>query len=241
MPFSDYILTAPCGELASQVMATVRDSGHWVAPCGPVYAAAFFEVLLNAALIYAAGMFLIRLVQFVWKWREVFVWKVALAVCVCGIAYHGMTKAYTSRVNFPRTDMEAAYLIDNGSWVSNDFVHVSFNTFLIPQSAPIVLAYWPDGSTNEDEFVEFLTSPLSDWPRPLDFEFENAISNRWYCYTTWTPGPAAHTNGVFQQTWMTDAAEHIFIIPIRTVITEDGEQVAPPKFAPASQQEEEEP
>ena len=173
----------------------------------------------------------------IWRRKRNVVVMTALA---CLALVVGGTKNMRS-VNFPRTDMEAAYLIDNGSWVSNDFVHVSFNTFLIPQSAPIVLAYWPDGSTNEDEFVEFLTSPLSDWPRPLDFEFENAISNRWYCYTTWTPGPAAHTNGVFQQTWMTDAAEHIFIIPIRTVITEDGEQVAPPKFAPASQQEEEEP
>lgn len=171
----------------------------------------------------------------VWRRKRNVVVMTALA---CLALVVGGSKNMRS-VNFPRTDMEAAYLIDNGSYVSNDWVHVNFTTFMIPQSAPIVLAYWPDGSTNEDEFVEFLTSPLSDWPRPLDFEFENAISNRWYCYTTWTPGPAVHTNGVFQQTWMTDAAEHTFIIPIRTVITEDGEQVAPPKFAPASQQEEE--
>ena len=230
MPYSDYILTAPCGELASQVMATVRDSGHWVAPCGPVYAAAFFEVLLNAALIYAVGMFLIRLVQFVWKWREAFVWKVALAVCVCGIAYHGMTKAYTSRVNFPRTDPEVAYLVDNGSYVSNDVVHVDFNTFLIPGDAPITLAYWPNESTNEADFVELFTYNLSAWPRPLDLEFENAISNRWYCYTTWTPGPAAHTNGVFQQVWMSYRRENRNAIPIRTIIIEDGEQIAPPHY-----------
>ena len=230
MPFSDYILTAPCGELAGQVMATVRDSGHWVAPCGPAYAATLFEVLLNVALIYAAGMFLIRLMRFVRKWREAFVWKVALAVCVCGIAYHGMTKAYTSRVNFPRTDMEAAYLIDNGSYVSNNLVHVDFTTFLIPATAPITLAYWPNESTNEADIVEYITEVLSAWPRPLDLEFENAISNRWYCYTTWTPGPAAHTNGVWQQSGMTDRRSNKDTILIRTLVLEDGEQIAPPRF-----------
>ena len=230
MPFSDYILTAPCSELASQVMADVCDSGHWVAPCGPTYAAAFVGVLLNAAMIYAAGMLLIRVAQFLWKWREAFLWKVVLGVCVCGIAYQGMTKAYTSRVNFPPTDPEVAYLIDNGSYVSNDVVHVDFNTFLIPGDAPIALAYWPNESTNEADIVELFIDALSAWPRPLDFEFENAISNRWYCYTTWTPGPAAHTNGVFQQVWMTDRRENRNAIPIRTIIIEDGEQIAPPHF-----------
>ena len=162
----------------------------------------------------------------VWRRKRNVVVMTALAFMALVV---GGTKNMRS-VNFPRTDMEAAYLIDNGSWVSNDFVHVSFNTFLIPQSAPIVLAYWPDGSTNEDEFVEFLTSPLSDWPRPLDFEFENAISNRWYCYTTWTPGPAVHTNGVWQQTWMMDRRDGQFIIPLRTAIIYDGEQIAPPRI-----------
>ena len=133
-------------------------------------------------------------------------------------------------VNFPRTDMEAEYLIDNGSYVSNNWVHVDFATFLIPATAPITLAYWPNESTNEEDIVELFTDQLSAWPRPLDFEFENAISNRWYCYTTWTPGPAAHTNGVWQQTGMTDRRNNRDTILIRTLVIEDGEQIAPPRF-----------
>ena len=163
-----------------------------------------------------------------WKvWRERRK-SVALSLLAVAAIIVGGTKP--SHVNFPRTDPEVAYLIDNGSYVSNNVVHVDFNTFLIPGDAPITLAYWPNESTNEADFVELFTYNLSAWPRPLDFEFENAISNRWYCYTTWTPGPAAHTNGVFQQVWMSDRRENRNAIPIRTIIIEDGEQIAPPHF-----------
>ena len=88
--------------------------------------------------------------------------------------------------------------MDAGSYVTNDLVHVAFNSYLIPSSAPIILSYWPDGSTNEEDMVTAYAATLADFPNPLDLAFENAISNRWYWYTTWTPGPAVHTNGVWQ-------------------------------------------
>ena len=132
-------------------------------------------------------------------------------------------------VNFPRTDPEAAYLVDAGSYVSNNVVHVDFETFIIPADATIELAYWPNESTNEADIVVLFSDPLQAWPRPLDFEFENAISNRWYCYTTWTPGPVVHTNGVWQQTHMSDRRTNKAIIPIRTLVIEDGERIAPPE------------
>ena len=233
MPSADYILSAPCGEISGLVMCAVKDGTAWTAPCGhggalPEFAL-FLAVVLNAAALYYAARFFVRLAFWAWGWRESFMWKIALLVCACGISHYGVTK-WMSRVNFPRTDPEVAYLIDNGSYVSNDVVHVDFNTFLIPGDAPITLAYWPNESTNEADFVELFTYNLSAWPRPLDLEFENAISNRWYCYTTWTPGPAAHTNGVFQQVWMSDRRENRNAIPIRTIIIEDGEQIAPPHF-----------
>lgn len=144
---------------------------------------------------------------------------------VCAVMYGGSKG--TRNVNFPRTDIEVSYLVDAGSYVTNDLVHVAFNSYLIPSSALIVLAYWPDGSTNEEDMVTALTAPLADFPNPLDLAFENAISNRWYCYTTWTPGPAVHTNGVWQTIWMTDRRERRFLIPIRTTVEVDGETIAP--------------
>lgn len=159
----------------------------------------------------------------------------ATAAIVCGVMYGGSKGTYTRSVSFPRTDIEQAYLTDTGSYVTNDLVHVSFNTFLVPQDAWIVLDYWPDGSTNETDIVTAYTATLAEFPQPLDFPFENAISNRWYCYTTWTPGPAVQTNGVWQTIWMTDRIDNRFPIPIRTRVEVDGERVAPP--TPATQQE----
>lgn len=236
MPSADYILTVPCSELASNVEAAICDPGGWVTMVGgPQGCAGTFYLLVSVAfnclMLWLAAKYMVRAVKFVFcEWRETPAWKAVLCVAVMGIAYHGMTKAFTGRVYFPRTDMEVAYLIDNGSFVSNNLVHVDFTTFLIPQTAPITLAYWPNESTNEEEFVELFTRPIQAWPRPLEFEFENATSNRWYCYTTWTPGPAVHTNGVWQQTGMTDRRNKRDTILIRTLVMENGEQIAPPRF-----------
>ena len=158
----------------------------------------------------------------------------AAALLVMVAVMYGGGKG-TRNVNFPRTDIEQAYLVDAGSYVTNDMVHVAFTSFLVPQDAPIFLAYWPDGSTNETDMVTAYSATLAEFPRPLDFYFENAISNRWYCYTTWTPGPAVQTNGVWQTIWMTDRREGRDLIPIRTWIELDGERIAPP----AAVQEEE--
>ena len=154
---------------------------------------------------------------------------ILVAAAIVGAVIYGGSKG-TRSVSFPRTDIEVAYLVDAGSYVTNDLVHVAFNSYLIPPDAPIVLSYWPDGSTNEDEVVTALAAPLADFPNPLDFAFENAISNRWYCYTTWTPGPAVHTNGVWQTIWMMDRRDNRYLIPIRTWIEADGDVIAPPTF-----------
>ena len=155
---------------------------------------------------------------------------------IIGCIMYGGSKG-TRPVSFPRTDIEVAYLVDAGSYVTNDLVHVAFNSYLIPSSAPIVLAYCPDGSTNEEDIVTAYEASLADFPNPLDFAFENAISNRWYCYTTWTPGPAVHTNGVWQTIWMTDRRDNRYLIPIRTRIEADGELIAPPAFTTEPEEE----
>lgn len=162
---------------------------------------------------------------------------VLAASAIVGAVMYGGSK--TRIVNFPRTDMEVAYLVDAGSYVTNDLVHVEFNSYLVPQSAPIILEYWPDGSTNEDDVVTAFAAPLEDFPNPLDLAFPNAISNRWYCYTTWTPGPAVQTNGVWQTIWMMDRRDSRYLIPIRTWIEVDGDVIAPPVFTIETEEEEE--
>lgn len=161
------------------------------------------------------------------------------AVAIVGAVMYGGSKG-TRNVIFPRTDIEIAYLVDAGSYVTNDLVHVAFNSYLIPSSAPIILSYWPDGSTNEEDMVTAYSATLAEFPRPLDLPFENAVSNRWYCYTTWTPGPSIHTNGVWQSTWMTDRRERRFLIPIRTTVEVDGETIAPPQQNPKKKENDDE-
>ena len=159
--------------------------------------------------------------------RRVKAHAVAFLVLAAVAVIYGGSKL-TRNVNFPRTDIEQGYIADAGSYVTNDMVHVAFTTFLVPQDAPIFLDYWPDGSTNEEDIVTAFAATLAEFPQPLDFYFENAISNRWYCYTTWTPGPAIQTNGVWQTIWMMDRREGRDLIPIRTRIELDGERIAPP-------------
>lgn len=106
----------------------------------------------------------------------------------------------TRPVSFPYVDVEQRYLFDYGSIVSNDHVHVNFTaSVVLPQSAPIYLDY-SDG-TNLNYWTTYTNATLATFPRPLDFYFPGAISNTWMCYTTWTPGPTVHTNGVAQVNW----------------------------------------
>lgn len=185
-------------------------------------------LLAGIGLFYAVGGFFARLRRHFGKSP---VEGALAAVAIVGLVMYGGSKSvYTRPVSFPRTDIEVAYLVDAGSYVTNDLVHIAFNSYLIPSSAPIVLAYCPDGSTNEEDIVTAYEATLADFPNPLDFAFENAISNRWYCYTPWTPGPAVHTNGVWQTIWMTDRRYNRYLIPIRTRIEADGDVIAPPVF-----------
>ena len=182
--------------------------------------------LAGIGLFCAGGDALVRLRKLFGKSKVQGV-LTAFAV-VCAVMYGGSKG--TRPVSFPRTDIEVAYLVDAGSYATNGLVHIAFNSYLIPPDATIVLSYWPDGSTNEEDMVTALAAPLAYFPNPLDFAFENAISNRWYCYTTWTPGPVVHTNGVWQTIWMMDRRDNFYMIPIRTWIEADGEVIAPPVF-----------
>ena len=183
----------------------------------------FASTAVMAALPTVRGVF-VRLRRF---FRTSKTHGVIAVVAIVGAVMYGGSKG-TRSVSFPRTDIEQAYLVDAGSYVTNGLVHVAFNTFLVPPAAPIILARWPDGSTNEADIVTAYAATLAEFPRPLDLYFENAMSNRWMCYTTWTPGPAAHTNGVWQTNWMTDRLRNEFIIPIRTSVQVDGAVIAPP-------------
>lgn len=151
----------------------------------------------------------------------------SLAACLV-MAFWCTYVGGSKRVIYPRTDASASYLVDRGSYVSNDVVHVDFTRLVVPASATFYLDYRPDGSTNDADYATAYSAAFSDFTLPLDVPFENATNYTWIAYTDWTPGPAIETNGVWHAIWgMTIPRTHI--LPVRTSVRVDGEVIATPK------------
>jgi hypothetical protein len=152
----------------------------------------------------------------------VFSLAVALAVFYAG------GKSSVGSVTYPYTDVEQRYLFDAGSYVTNDFVHVNFTrSLLLPESADLVGAYRSAESTNDADWVEFMWTTFAAFTVPTNIPFAGAISNNFVFFTTWTPGPSAHTNGIAVIMWQRATNNPAAIAPIRTGIYLDTERLAP--------------
>lgn len=158
--------------------------------------------------------------------RVVFALGVLLATLYGG-AKHGS-------VSFPYTDPERRYLYDAGSYVTNGYAHVAFRTLIVPQSATIYAYSRPAGSTNDTEWTERMSDLLSDLSvsdgvYSSDVYFEGAETNDLQVFTDWTPGPAAHTNGVAEIQWRKGYLDpaSAAAVPWRTGIYVEGRRVAP--------------
>ena len=137
-------------------------------------------------------------------------------------------KNKNEKVQFWSASTDTVYLIDNGSYVSNNTVHVDFVTRLLPDSAFIYLDYVPKGSENNpNAYTTYLARHSSQFPRIMDIEFENAISNRWVIYTTYTPGPVVHTNGVAVAEFLKAQKYDNVAVPKRSTIWQDGKMLWP--------------
>lgn len=134
-------------------------------------------------------------------------------------------------IGFLRTDVEVVYLIDNGSYVSNNIVHLDFkHNVLLPPRAMLFLDYIPKTEpADSNNFTTYLSGTLEsfDGRLPIEFEFENAISNRWIFYTTYTPGPNVHTNGVAVAEFIKATKYDNVAVPKRSTIWENGIKIYP--------------
>jgi hypothetical protein len=134
------------------------------------------------------------------------------------------------KIQFLKTDPEVQYLVDTGSYVSNNIVHLEFKPNLLPQSAMLYLDYCAKtDAVSNLRWTTFLSAPLSDWPEKMEFTFENASSNRWVFYTTYTPGPVVHTNGVAVAEFIKAPEKEDVAVPKRAVIYQDGKLIWPNK------------
>ena len=154
-----------------------------------------------------------------------------LAPFVAAMVIHGSTKPapVVGTITYLRTEADVQYIYDAGSFVSNDLVHVAFTFAVAPGTADFQLWAWPRSSTNEEEMVLVYSNTLAGVAQPYEFEYAGAISNRWFGFTTWTPGPSVHTNGVALVNWQLpyDPAATNIAAMTRTGVYIDGEKLAP--------------
>lgn len=152
----------------------------------------------------------------------------ALAVVAIALAtmYGG---AKTGTVTYPYTDPEIRYLFDAGSYVTNDYVHVEFTrSAVVPDSADFLGYYRSAESTNDEDWVEFLATTFAEFHSPSNVPFAGALTNSFAFFTTYSPGPVVHTNGVAVVNWQQDyAKDGKYLATIRTGIYTNAVRVAP--------------
>lgn len=150
---------------------------------------------------------------------------VLIAVGVVCTLYGGRK----GRVTYPQTDPTAAYIVDAGSYVTNDYVHVNFTRIIAPDSATLYIDRREVSSTNDADWVTHLTTTFSQFQVPQDIPFSCATNWDWVVYTDWTPGPTVQTNGVWHAMFGLDRKSGNHIIPVRSCIRLDTEVIATPK------------
>ena len=157
---------------------------------------------------------------------------VALALLGAACVLYGGRKG---TITYPYTDYEMRYLVDNGSYVASNIVHVAFSRYVAPASADFFISFRSVDSTNDLDWVVFTNTTFSAFTVPADIEYPAATNFDWICYTTWTPGPTVLTNGVWHSYWGKDKKLHTHFIPIRSAVRVDGETIATPKSKRAAQ------
>ena len=119
-------------------------------------------------------------------------------------------KHFMARITYPRTDPETWYLMDNGSYVTNNAVHVAFTrNLIVPDSAMFYLYGLESSYTNESDWTDHsfcaYSNSFAAITVPFDFAYTAASNFNWLAFTDWTPAPQTHTNGVAYVAWQIGA------------------------------------
>ena len=151
---------------------------------------------------------------------------------VAGMIVYGSTKA---RVTYPRTEAGRAYLVNRGSYVTNDFVHLDFERRIVPDDAALVIERRGVASTNDTDWAEFLRTTFAAFAVPADLPCADATNWTWIVYADWAPEPSVHTNGILETKWGVSArdaahraARRAVGVPAQTTVWADGEMLGTP-------------
>ena len=165
-------------------------------------------------------------------WWDRAVRAALLVPFIAGMVIHGGSKA---RVTYPQTEAGRAYLVDRGSYVTNDCVHLVFERRIVPDDAALVVERRPVASTNDAEWAEFLRTTFAVLPVPADLPCAGATNWDWCVYSDWAPPPSVHTNGILEAKWgvSRDDAAHRAAglavgVPAQSTAWRDGEMLDTP-------------
>ena len=156
--------------------------------------------------------------------------RIVFAIGVVLATLYGGSKGI---ITYPRTDPEVWYLQDNGSYVTNDAVHVSFTRNLIVPATAMFYLYGLECSyTNQSDWADYsfcaYSNRFESMALPLDVPYQNATNFNWIGFTDWTPTPTVHTNGVAFVAWQIGADKPTNdVAMIRTGVYADALRLAP--------------
>lgn len=156
-------------------------------------------------------------------------------VAAAGAATFGGAKSGRPTVSYPPTEAGIAYLVDGGSYITNDFVHIAFTRRIVPDEAALVVERREFASTNAADWEVFLETTFAAFAVPTNLPCANATNWNWAVWADWTPPPAVQTNGVLHADWgrtTRDAALRAsglaVGIPVRSSAWLDGRLVGTP-------------
>ena len=156
-------------------------------------------------------------------------------VAAAGAAAYAGAKAGRPTVSYPPTEAGQAYLVDRGSYVANDFVHIDFTRRIVPDDAALVIERREFSSTNAADWAVYLETTFAAFAVPTDLPCANATNWNWAVWADWTPPPSVQTNGVLHADWgrttrdaSLRAAGLAVGVPVRSSAWIDGRLVGTP-------------
>lgn len=98
-----------------------------------------------------------------------------------------------------RVSVSDPYIVDNGSYLTNDIAHVSIakRTPLLPDDTKILVYARQVDSVDPSDWVR-LSPHLTFADHPCDYALVNATNYDVIVAADFTPAPTVHTNGVWQ-------------------------------------------
>ena len=192
--------------------------------------------LLLIAAVSTIGWLVAYGVREAWRMfrRSLPATKAMAVVMVAGLTWFAGGKHIIGTISFPWTDISTRYLVNDGSFVTNDYVHVSFTRNpIVPASAWFYLDACPLSVSNLTEVsansFTVYSNKFSDISVPFDVQYPAATNYNWFAYTDWSPSPTVHTNGVAFVLWRFKSTNSVeaTLMPYRTGVYANGLRIAP--------------